>query len=207
MRWQSRAMRAHDVAECAEIVAMHPSIGPRYRGAVDDLRVAWMRLTAGTAARAIVFEEVGGARIAGISVTVFVRDDFLRELKTPPLQWFGPELARRIAGGRSPLLSDKQIRDANSDGGLNLLTWEICTRPEDARTPELLTNMVSALIGASGVLLEGTDQRPGGERRALEDHAEDRSAPMEPCGGSIRGNANRGSGQLCRSSTHPGCPA
>ena len=143
-------MREQDVAECAQIVATHPSIGPRYRGAVDDLRLAWLRLTACPAARAIVFEEVGGAgaRIAGIGVTVFVTDDFLLELKTPPLQWFGPQLARRIAGGRSPFLSDKRLREANSDGGLNLVMWEICTRPEDARTPELLTNMVSALIEA-----------------------------------------------------------
>ena len=143
-------MRAQDVAECAEIVATHPSVGPRYRGAVDDLRIAWLRLTACAAGRAIVFEEVGGAgeRIAGISVTAFVSDDFLRELKTPPLRWFGPELARRIAGGHSPLLSDKQLREANSDGGLNLLTWEICTRPEDAHTPELMKDMVGAFIEA-----------------------------------------------------------
>jgi hypothetical protein len=50
-----------------------------------------------------------------------VGDGFIREVKTPPFFWIGPELARRINSDDSPVLSDQQIRDANSSDGLNIL--------------------------------------------------------------------------------------
>ena len=41
-----------------------------------------------------VFEEVEKGRVilAGVGVGVFVRDEFVRELKSQPQFWFGPEL-------------------------------------------------------------------------------------------------------------------
>jgi hypothetical protein len=59
-----------------------------------------------------------------------VRDEFLREMKTPPHFWVGPELTRRIVRGQSPVLTSKQLREANSRDGLNLVCWEACIRPE-----------------------------------------------------------------------------
>jgi hypothetical protein len=47
-------------------------------------------------------------RIMGVGVSAFVSHDFLVELKTPPFFWAGPELAKRVLRGESPLLSDKQ---------------------------------------------------------------------------------------------------
>jgi hypothetical protein len=61
-----------------------------------------------------------------VGVSVFVQDDFLSEMKQPPHFWLGPELIRRMTQGESPLLSGKQLREANSCGGLNLLVWEGC---------------------------------------------------------------------------------
>ena len=46
-------------------------------------------------------------------------EDFVRELKTSPGFWFGPELIRRIMRGNSPVLSDREVRVANSGNGLN----------------------------------------------------------------------------------------
>jgi DNA-binding CsgD family transcriptional regulator len=60
----------------------------------------------------------------GVGVSVFVSDEFLLELKTPPFFWVGPELINRINRGDSPLLSDKQMRRTNANGGLNLVTWD-----------------------------------------------------------------------------------
>jgi hypothetical protein len=64
----------------------------------------------------------------GLGVSVFVTDEFLKECKTLPLFWIGPELARRIGQGRSPVLSARAISDANSGGGLNLVVWAVFTR-------------------------------------------------------------------------------
>ncbi len=47
-------------------------------------------------------------------------------MKTPPPQfWVGPELARRLLKGESPVLSDEQLREDNSHGGLNLVVLEV----------------------------------------------------------------------------------
>jgi hypothetical protein len=95
-----------------------------------------------------VIEEVDGSHstICFVGVSVFVRDDFVRELKTPPLFWFGPELARRIVRGDSPLLSDREVREANSSGGMNTVTWEGCIRPGFESHTELLRKVVSVFI-------------------------------------------------------------
>ncbi len=73
-----------------------------------------------------VFEAIEENRVhlAGVGVGVFVRDSFLRELKTPPQFWFGPVLVQRILDGDSPVLSDQEVRAANSGEGLNQLVWE-----------------------------------------------------------------------------------
>jgi hypothetical protein len=131
LEYRSRAMRAQDVGECAKIVATHPVIGPRYGKAIADLKPAWLRLLKSEGQVAAVLEEIEGTRttICMVGVSVFVGDDFLRELKSPPLRWLGPELAKRILRGDSPLLSGKQVRDANSGEGMNLVVWEGCIRP------------------------------------------------------------------------------
>ena len=141
-------MLPQDIPKCVELIASHPILGPRYGNTIPELHAAWLRLAGSESKRSLVFEEVDGARVRmwGVGFTVFVANDLLRELKSPPLGWFGPELAQRIAGGEPLVLSDRELRDANSDGGVTLLLWEACTRPEDALRPELLNHMVSALI-------------------------------------------------------------
>ena len=148
MGLQHRPMQLKDVAECAEIIATHPVIGPRYGSAISDLRPAWLRLLECEAKVAKVIEEVEGTRatICFVGVSVFVGDDFVRELKTPPLFWFGPELARRIMRGDSPLLSDRQVREANSCGGLNTVTWEGCIRPGYESHTEVYRKILGGLL-------------------------------------------------------------
>ena len=48
--------------------------------------------------------------------------------------------------GHSPILSDRQLRDANSCGGLNLGVWEGYTRPGDAKMAEVSYGMMAAFI-------------------------------------------------------------
>jgi len=141
-------MRPPDVRKCVSLIAAHPVIGPRYGKAIADVPAAWLRLLGYEARSTVVFEEVQDARVRiwGVGVSVFVNDYFMRELKTPPLFWIGPELARRIARGNSPVLADRALRDANASGGLNLLTWEGCIAPQDANRPETYNRMIQAFI-------------------------------------------------------------
>jgi hypothetical protein len=144
-----RPMQPKDVAKCAEIIATHPVISPRYGQAIKYLRPAWLALLGCEATNATVFEKVDGPRttICFVGISVFVNDAFVRELKGPPLFWFGPELAKRILLGDSPLLSDKQLREANAAyGGLNLLVWEGCARVNFYEDPEVLRSMMDGFI-------------------------------------------------------------
>jgi DNA-binding CsgD family transcriptional regulator len=141
-------MQPDDIREAAEIIAKHPVIGPRYGSVIADLPAAWLRLLDSEAADAWVFhaEEDGYAPICMVGVGVIVNDDFVRELKTPPHFWPGPELTKRILRGESPLLSEKQIRDANSNGGLNHIVWEGCALREFESNPELYRCSMDAFI-------------------------------------------------------------
>jgi hypothetical protein len=145
-RW--RPMETKDVARCAEIVALHPTIGPRYGTAIKELGRAWLRLLGSEAMTTAVFEEVerGRAHLAGVGVGVFVRDEFLSELKTPPIAWVGPVLLERTLNGNSPVLTDKEVRAANSGAGLNELVWETLTAPSYSARTEIYHLMGSAYI-------------------------------------------------------------
>jgi hypothetical protein len=132
-------MQPADIPECVEVIAAHPIIGARYGPTIGDLSEAWLRLADSDARIARVFyaDEEQTPPIRFVGVSVFVSDEFVGELKTVPGFWFGPELARRVVRGQSPVLSDRQLRDANSSDGVNLLVWEGCMRlgvaPADTR--------------------------------------------------------------------------
>jgi hypothetical protein len=146
LRW--RSMQPKDVKECAGIIAAHPVIGPRYGSAIADLRTAWLRLLGSDTVITSVFEEVDGATatVWGVGLSIFLSDSFLREMKKPPLRWFGPELARLIARGDSPALSYDQIRKANSRDGVNAVSWEGTIRAELQHRPELGHFMMTAFL-------------------------------------------------------------
>jgi hypothetical protein len=142
-------MEPEDVPDCVKIVAAHPALGPRYGANITDLGTAWLRLlNSDTFCCAHVFEEMDGSRkrMLGAGVSVFVHDDFLREVKTPPLFWIGPELAKRITRRRAPLLSTKELRNANSSAGLNLFVWQCGVHPDDNKRPEVGHAIVTTFI-------------------------------------------------------------
>jgi hypothetical protein len=144
-------MRPQDVPDCVEMIAAHPIVGPRYGSAISHLRPAWLRLLSsdGFCSTAIIEEVVEGARsrILGVGVSVVLSDDFLSEVKTPPFFWMGPELAKRMArGDHSVLLTQKQIREANSFGGLNLAIWQGFVRAEDSNRPEFWSELMEVFL-------------------------------------------------------------
>lgn len=146
LRW--RPMESKDVAGCTAIISAHPVIGPRYGSALKDLGQAWLCLLGSAALTTAVFEEVerGRVTLAGVGVGVFVHDNFIRELKAPPQFWFGPELTRRVLNGNSPVLSDQEVREANSGEGLTELVWETLPGLPFAKRSELYHLMGRAYI-------------------------------------------------------------
>jgi hypothetical protein len=147
MALRHRSMRPEDVQGCVEILAAHPVLGPRYGPVIADLKGVWLGLLGREAFRAVVFEDVQDAfiRLVGVGVSAFLSDDYLLRMKTPPFFWVGPDLTMRIAGGESPLLSDKETREANQNGGLNLLSWEGAIHTEYMSRADAPAAVLSAL--------------------------------------------------------------
>jgi hypothetical protein len=143
-----RPMQPDDVRESVEIIAKHPIIASRYGKVIADLPAAWLRLLSSEAGSCWVFYAEEGPRvpICFVGVGAIVNDDFVRELKIPPHFWLGPELTKRLLRDDSPLLSGKQLRDANSRGSLNLIVWEGCARREFDANPELYRFAMDAFI-------------------------------------------------------------
>lgn len=146
LRW--RPMQPRDVCECVQIVANHSVLAGRYGDAIKYLGPAWTRLFDYQAKNATVCEAQVGTNpvICALGISLYVTDDFVRELKTPPLFWIGPELARRLARGESPAISDKELREFNSSGGLNLVTWEGCFRQDFENNAEAHRGMINTFI-------------------------------------------------------------
>jgi len=149
MSVRHRPMLPSDVRQCADIVAAHPNVGPRYGSAIAHLRTAWLRLVADDGfCSAVVFEEGDGAqaKMLGVGATVFVSDDFLRKLKTPPLSWIGPELAKRVAQDDSPLLTWNQVQEANSRDGLNLVVWQATVCAEASQRGDVWNHLMVSFM-------------------------------------------------------------
>lgn len=144
-----RPMRADDVAPCVAVVAANPFLGPRYGDAIADLEQVWLSLLGRSAFTAVIFEEpLDGSnhRLVGAGISAFISDPFVREIKEPPLGWVGPEIVRRISRGESPLLSDKDVAEANTRGGLNLFGWHGATSVADAQRADVLNFVFSSFI-------------------------------------------------------------
>jgi hypothetical protein len=70
----------------------------------------------------------------------------LAELKKPPLSWIGPALTKRLARDNSPLLSARQLREANTAGGLNAVGWEGCVRAGYEDRPDLFHHIMGGFL-------------------------------------------------------------
>lgn len=142
-----RKLHRENIHQSVEMIAEHPVIGPRYGPALDDLRQAWLELVGSEAMKSLVLEheEGGRSRVIFVGVSVCVQDQFVQELKTGRF-WCGPELANRVRRKQSPLLTDQEVREANSFGGMNLVTWIGHFRPEFEAQSELHRRQMEVFI-------------------------------------------------------------
>lgn len=148
MSLRYRPMRPKDVRDCVRVLAAHPILGPRYAEILEELPQVFLALLGREGFQVTVFEELHGdfCRILGGGTGCFVREEFLREIKTPPSFWGPPEIVRRLKRGNSPILSDKEVREANSQGGLSLYVWHTGLSVEDNGRPEVMHLAVSAFV-------------------------------------------------------------
>ena len=136
-----RLARPDDIATCVKFIADHPVLGPRYGPAIEHLGTVWRRFLGSDAVFSIVSEETAPgtmAKLIGAYVASLVSDDFAMELATPPLKWIGPELVNRCIHSPVPILTDAEVRHANSTGGVNILVWPTAPRTDFENLPELI---------------------------------------------------------------------
>lgn len=143
-----RPMKREDVSTCVRLMASHRAFARQYGNSSDNLLRAWARLFGSEGFRGVVFEEIGQTevRMFGVGVLVFVTDEFIDEAKHAPHFWLGPVLAARIVNGKSPVLSDGDVRKLNSTSGLNVVPWPLGFRVEDVQRVEVSALAIGSFI-------------------------------------------------------------
>jgi hypothetical protein len=146
-----RLARPDDIAACVQFIADHPVLGPRYGSAIEHLGTAWRRFLGSDALFSIVSEETApgdAGRMICSQVASFISDEFAMELATPPFKWIGPELVNRCIRGPVPILSDAELRHANSTEGLNILVWPTGPRSDFENLQELFRGSQAVFFDA-----------------------------------------------------------
>ncbi len=150
MRLSHRPMQSGDMDACVGMIKAHPVQCLRYGPAINHLRSAWSRLLGQDSFRTDIFEvsdsDSARPKTVAVGVSAFVTDGFVQQLKTPPFIWIGPALTMLIAMGRSPLLSDREVADANSGRGLTAVVWVGCVNPQLSEESQVHHLMVKAFI-------------------------------------------------------------
>lgn len=125
MNIRHRKMKLQDIPGCVSFVASQPALRARYTS-MEHLARAWAKLIENEFASMVLYEAISGTRstIWGVSTAAFVNESFVREIKTPPFFWIGSEFARRVNSASWPVLSLKEIREANSTNGLNVVVFQ-----------------------------------------------------------------------------------
>jgi DNA-binding CsgD family transcriptional regulator len=139
-------MEQGDFAAYVSLLSKNAVLQRRYGALIEH--VPAMLKTILDSALTGVFVSDNGSRseIAFIGISVIVHDDFIKEMKTPPHVWIGPEFVRRFLQGQRPWLTSKEVEKANSNGGLNLLCLDNCALPGLESDSELHRTMMEAFI-------------------------------------------------------------
>lgn len=83
-------------------------------------------------------------RVRGVGLSVFVRDRFADEALAAPTPYLNARLHDLIVAGRSPVLTRREIAEANANGGLTLMPLHFATRSLDVGIPYVLRTLTAA---------------------------------------------------------------
>lgn len=149
MRVRVHAMMAKDVLGCVQLMASRPAERHRYGSLLSRISAAWKTLLRSESLITSVLEDTEAPvnHPQAFGVSAFVTDEFLHQCRTPFPLWIGRELLRRVSQGHSPILTPKEVRDANSRDGLNLVVWAglVCPLREEDRA-RWVTELTNALM-------------------------------------------------------------
>ncbi len=147
MHLQWRTMLPTDIPECIDLITEHPVTRNRYGTLLDHLPHLLLRLPGEHAFLPIVLSvgSLGQVELIGLAIIAVISDAFAVRLKPPPLVWIGPEIISRVLAGDSPLLSHRQMAQANLKDGLNLAVCMATTRLEHSGA-EIRTSMIAAFL-------------------------------------------------------------
>ena len=148
MSLRYRRMKPEDIDACVHTIERHPFVGPTYDNNFTELARAWRTIQAEDACCAFVFEETTGnqVRLLGPAVWVAVNDKFAADIQRPPFRWVGPELARLINQGHSPVVSHQELRDNNSRSGINIVAWPSSPAPDDTSRMDVNHFIMQAFV-------------------------------------------------------------
>jgi hypothetical protein len=127
MRLRCRPSAASDFKNWLQ----YSTVRSRYGTSFGQLSGIWASLLSKDQVISAVVEDLDAPKKNGLlalGLAIFITDEFVREAKTSPLFWIGPELIRRIKKDQSPILDSAAVRQANSRHGLNLFIWEVDVR-------------------------------------------------------------------------------
>jgi hypothetical protein len=134
------------------LVSAHPEEQRRYGAELKELPSAWLKLLRTGSLNTSVVEDTDSSTsgLVALGVSVFIADEVLHELKTPPRAWIGTTLTNRAHSKASGILTAEQIREGNSHLGLNLVIWTGVvskSRSEQAIHVELFRSFFDAHLG------------------------------------------------------------
>lgn len=148
MAIRCRPMRHEDIPDCVKIVGSHPVLAPRYGETIALVPEAWSLLLNQQAFNGVIFEEPHGKafRKVGLGARAFLSDAYMAKMKKAPFFWVGPDLAKCIVKGQSPLLTDRELRQANLSGGLNLFVWDGAASADDLGRTKVMNSLFVEFI-------------------------------------------------------------
>lgn len=136
-------------AKSADFKTLHGLLRPSFRASRQvqiSLPDLWESLSAKGLIRATVVEDPEQSpeqALQMIGVSGFVSDDFAERYLSDPHPGLANEVYKQVLAGKSPLLSQSEIRTANSGGGLNLVMLHFVLRNPDLGDPKVQDTMVA----------------------------------------------------------------
>jgi hypothetical protein len=141
---QFRLARSDDLRIARDLVP------PAYRYSStmrEELPAIWASLLRSGQMTPVVVEDPGlpaGEWVRGVGLSVFVTDDFADTALRTPQPFLNARLHEMICAGRSPILTRRQIAEANTNGGLTLMPLHFATRSFDISDPAVVRTLIAA---------------------------------------------------------------
>jgi hypothetical protein len=138
-----RFARPSDFKTLQTLIAPGFQASPRVHGSLLEL---WQTLSADGRIRMTVVEDQEQPpeqAIQVITASGFANEDFVQKYLANPHPGLAAEVYERVLGGQSPLLSQREIRAANSDQGLHLIMLHFALRNPDLQDASVQQLMVA----------------------------------------------------------------